>query len=143
MPENSHNMIDSLVANEFALEIDGQRVNGIFRIVGFVSFKFVQGENRLAREPFKISKMVQRDGSNLINRWIHDTRAAAESGTRPRRTLTLLAIDNGKVTRRWTIQDAWISEIAYSEFNTASAEMVEEVLTIHYSHIDEEWPLSH
>jgi hypothetical protein len=31
--------IDSLSANEFAVEIDGERVSGIFKISGFHSFK--------------------------------------------------------------------------------------------------------
>ncbi|MFN8372516.1 MAG: phage tail protein [Anaerolineae bacterium] len=137
---NRFEAIDSLVANEFALEVDGKRVNGIFRISGLTTFKMAYGSNQIVNQPFKIAKMVQRDGSNPVNNWIRETRASNESADRPRRTLTILAIDDGVVIRRWTAQGAWISEISYSDFNSASAEMVEETLTIYYNQLDEEWP---
>jgi len=137
---NRFEAIDSLVANEFALEVDGKRVNGIFRISGLTTFKMAYGSNQIVNQPFKLAKMVQRDGNNPINNWIRETRASNESAERPRRALTILAIDDGVVIRRWTAQGAWISEISYSDFNSASAEMVEETLTIYYNQLDEEWP---
>ena len=138
--KNRLEAIDSLVANEFALEVEGQRVNGIFRISGLTTFKIAYGTNQIVNQPFKITKMVQRDGSSPLNRWLQDTRAAGENAERPRRNLTLLAVDDGVVTRRWLIQGAWISEISYSDFNSASAEMVEETLTVYYTQLDEEFP---
>jgi hypothetical protein len=137
---NRFEAIDSLVANEFALEVDGKRVNGIFRISGLTTFKIAYGSNQIVNQPFKLAKMVQRDGNNPINRWLRETRAAGENAERPRRTLTLLAIDDRIVTRRWTIQGAWISEISYSDFNSASAEMIEETLTIYFNQLDEDFP---
>ena len=59
--------------------------------------------------------------------------------SRPSRTLEILAIDDGEETRRWTITGAWISEIAYSDFNTASGDLIEETVTIHYDEISERW----
>jgi len=139
---NRFEAIDSLVANEFALEVEGQRVNGIFRISGLITFKMAYGSNQIVQQPFKIAKMVQRDPNNPINNWIRETRGAGETSERPRRALSVLAIDDTVVIRRWNIQGAWISEIAYSDFNSGSAEMVEETLTVYYNQLDEEFPAS-
>jgi phage tail-like protein len=143
MSENGANRmqeIDSLVANEFAVEVDGQRISGVLRISGLTTFKMAIGSNQIANQPFKLAKMVQRDGKSPVNRWIQETRAAGESAERPRRTVTILAVDDGTVIRRWTVKGAWISEISYSDFNSALAEMVEETITIYYNQLDEEFP---
>jgi phage tail-like protein len=135
--------IDSLVANEFAVEVEGERVSGIFRVVGLISFKLdVKSTTalKILKDPFKLVKMVQRDGHNAFNRWIKETVAAQADIVRPTRTLSVLAIDDGVETRRWTVKGAWISEVAYSDFNTGSAELVEETLTIQYESIEESWP---
>ncbi len=135
--------IDSLAANEFAIELDGTPVSGIFRITGFFSFKLdVKTTNilKFKQEPFKIVKMVQRDGNNPMNRWIRESIAAGEDIARPTHTLTIIALDDGVETRRWSVQEAWISEISYSDFNTASGEMVEETLLIQYEHVEDSWP---
>jgi hypothetical protein len=135
--------IDSLAANEFTVELNGEPVTGIFRIAGFFSFKLdVKTTNILKarQEPFKIVKMVQRDGNNPMNRWIRESIAAGEDIDRPTRTLTIVAVDNGVETRRWSVKDAWISEISYSDFNTASGEMVEETLLIQYETVEDSWP---
>ena len=139
---NRFEAIDSLVANEFALEVDGQRINGVFRVSGLTTFKMAYGSNQIVNQPFKIAKMVQRDANSPVNKWIRETRAAGETAERPRRTVTVLAIDDGVIIRRWTVNGAWISEISYSDFNSGSAEMVEEMLTIYYSQLDEEFPAS-
>ena len=140
-PDGMHE-IDSLVANEFAVEVDGQAATGIFRISGLVSFRL---ESAQAAErtlsPLRISKMIQRDPYNPFNTWIRDTFAAPAGADRPLRTVTLHAVDNGTPIRRWTLEGAWISQITYSDFDSASGEMVEEVLTIHYSDLIEGWPL--
>jgi len=59
---------------------------------------------------------------------------------RPTRTLTIIAQDDGVETRRWAVQEAWISQVSYSDFNTASGEMVEETLLIQYKDVEESWP---
>jgi phage tail-like protein len=135
--------IDSLCANEFAFEIEGERVTGIFRIEGLISFKLeVKSTTSLkrVREPFKITKMVQRDANNTFNKWLRATVAAKEDIARPKRTLAIKAVDDGVETRCWTVKGAWISEVSYSHFNTASSEMVEETVTIQYDDLEESWP---
>ena len=117
--------IDSLSANEFEVHLDGERVPGVFRVSGFV--------------PFKLAKMVQRDPALPFNRWIQETLGAKEDIIRPVRSLVVVALDDGIETRRWTVSRAWISEISYSDFNTSSGELVEEVVTLHYEDIQETW----
>lgn len=136
--------IDSLVANEFEVQIDDQSVTGIFSIAGLVTFKLdVKTTTSIKKlpEPFTIKKMVQRDPNNIFNSWIRATFAAEADIVRPTRTLTILAVDNGVETRRWTVKKAWISEINYSDFNSGSSEMIEETVTIQYDDIEETWPL--
>lgn len=136
--------IDSLVANEFNIRIDDQPVSGIFAISGLVSFKLdVRTTTSLKKlkEPFTITKMVQRDPHNVFNMWIRDTFTAGDDIARPTRTLTIHAVDDGVETRRWTVKKAWISEIKYSDFNTGSSEMIEETISIQYDDIEEYWPL--
>jgi hypothetical protein len=135
--------IDSLAANEFSVELEGELVTGIFRINGFHSFKLdVKPTNvlKLKPEPFNIVKMVQRDGNNPINRWMRESVATREDIARPKRTLAIIARDDGVETRRWTVIGAWISQISYSDFNTASGDMVEETLQIQYEDVEESWP---
>ncbi len=135
--------LDSLSANEFALEVDGEQVTGIFRISGFFSFKLeVKTTNtlKMKQEPFQIVKMVQRDGNNPINRWLRESVAARDDIVRPKRTLSIVALDDGLETRRWTVKDAWISEVKYSDFNTGSGDMMEETLVIQYEDVEESWP---
>jgi hypothetical protein len=130
--ENQLKQVDSLVANEFVVELDGEALEGIFGVQGLVSFNTAAAEGT-----FVISKMVQRDPNNPINRWVRETTNA----TRPTRTVTVVAVDDGVETRRWAAKDAWISRIAYSDFNAGSGELVEEYITIQYSAIEESWPL--
>lgn len=135
--------LDSLCANEFALEIEGERIGGIFRIEGLTTFKLdVKSTNqlKLVPEPFTIVKMVQRDGNNTFNKWLRASVAARDDIVRPKRTVAVLAIDDGVETRRWTVKGAWISAVKYSDFNSATSEMVEETVTIQFDAIDESWP---
>lgn len=136
-------VVDSLCANEFAVEVDGQRVSGILRVSGLTSFKLeVKTTTSLKQlfDSFKVVKMVQRDPNLPINRWIRETIAAKADIVRPTRTLTVIALDDGVETRRWTAPNAWISEISYSDFNTGSPELVEETLVIQHDGIEESWP---
>jgi phage tail-like protein len=136
--------IDSLIANEFAVEIDGQPVSGVFGVTGLVTFKLdvkTTTSMKKLQQPFTITKMVQRDPHNVFNVWIRDTFAAGDDIVRPQRTVTVSAVDDGVPTRRWVVKKAWISEIKYSDFNSGSSEMIEETITIQYDDIEETWPL--
>ena len=133
--------IDSLSANEFALEIEGELAAGIFRIAGLIPFKLdvKPALTKYVREPFKITKMVQRDPENPFNRWLRETSQSRADIVHPTRTIAVVALDDGVETRRWIVKGAWVSEIAYSDFNTSSSELVEQTLTIHYEEIEEQW----
>ncbi len=134
--------LDSLTANEFAVEIEGERVSGIFRVTGLTPFKLdvKPSMTKIIREPFKIAKMVQRDPSSAFNRWLQDSTRSREDIIRPTRRLAVVALDEGIETRRWEVIGAFIVEVAYSEFNTGARDLVEEVLTIMYERIEEVWP---
>jgi hypothetical protein len=135
--------LDSLAANEFSVEVDGQTVPGILRISGFNSFKLeVKTTNALKKqqEAFKLVKMVQRDGNNIINHWIRDSVNAGTDIVRPTHTLTIKAMDDGVETRCWMVKGAWISQVSYSDFNTSSGELMEETLLIQYEDVEETWP---
>lgn len=56
------------------------------------------------------------------------------------RTLAIVALDEGVETRRWVLRDAWISQIAYSDFDSASQALVEERLTIEHGGVEVVWP---
>ena len=133
--------IDSLSANEFEVRVDGETVKGIFKVSGLLPFKLEvkPALTKLVRDPFKISKMVQRDPMTAFNRWVRETVTAKDDIVRPIRTVDILAIDDGEEIRRWTITGAWISEISYSDFNSASSDLIEETLTIRYDDITETW----
>lgn len=140
---NGLQAVDSLTANEFVFLINDEPVSGLFRVTGLVTFKLevkTTTSKKQVYEPFKITKMVQKDGHNSFNKWIRETTQARGDIVRPMRTLTLVAMDEGQPTRRWVVRDAWISEISYSDFDTASGDLVQEVLNIQHSGIDESWP---
>jgi len=133
--------IDSLSANEFAVEIEGTRATGIFRVSGLVTFKLdvKPSLTKVVRDPFKIVKMVQRDPNLPFNRWVRETVQAKDDIVRPLRTLEIIALDDGVETRRWKIKGAWISEISYSDFDSGSSELVQETLVIHHEDVEETW----
>jgi hypothetical protein len=134
--------IDSLTANEFAVELEGERISGVFRVTGLTPFKLdvKPSLTKIVRDPFKISKMVQRDPNSIFNRWLQETTRSREDIVRPTRRLAVVALDEGIETRRWEIIGAYITEVAYSEFNSGSRDLVEEVLTIMYERVEEVWP---
>ena len=133
--------IDSLSANEFQVYLNDDVVPGVFRVSGFIPFKLEvkPGVTKVVRDPFKLAKMVQRDPNLPFNRWVQETLLAKEDIVRPLRTLVIVALDDGVESRRWTVTGAWISQISYSDFNSASGELVEEVLSIHFDDIQETW----
>lgn len=129
--------VDSLVANEFQIQIDNKPMLGVFRVDGLTTFKLNDKGERV-HEPFRIIKMVQRDANNAFNTWLRET--IAPHAKKPRRTVTIMAVDDGIETRRWTVKGAWIQEVTYSAFDTASHDMVEEIVTIYYDSIEEAFP---
>jgi hypothetical protein len=133
--------IDSLSANEFAVELDGQRAVGIFRVSGMTPFKLdvKPSLTKIVREPFKITKIVQRDPSLPFNQWVRETLAARDDIVRPERSVAVIALDEGVETRRWIFTGAKIIQISYSDFNSGSGELVEETLTIMYEDCAESW----
>ncbi len=133
--------IDSLSAHEFAIEIEGARASGIFRVVGLTPFKLdiKPSMKKLIREPFKVTKMVQRDPETPFNRWLRDSVTSRDDIVRPTRQMAVIAIDDGVEIRRWTIRGAYISEVSYSDFNSSSNELIEETVTIHYEDVIESW----
>ncbi|MBC7811309.1 MAG: phage tail protein [Burkholderiales bacterium] len=136
-------LIDSLSANEFAVEIDGEAIKSVFRVSGLASFKLdVKSTSslKILRDPIKIVKMVQRDPTAVFNRWIRESIAKKADIARPTRTVSVIALDDGIETRRWNLKNAWISEISFTDFNSASAELIEETLVIQYEDIEENWP---
>ncbi len=130
--------LDSLQANEFVLELEGEPVEGVFRVMGLSTFQLEPVkpfQNRI-----KVAKMVQRNADLAFNQWIRETvEAGNASEDRPTRTLAVVAIDDGEETRRWTLKDAYIESIRYSPFDTASSDFVEEQLKIRYEELIESW----
>lgn len=129
--------VDSLVANEFEVLINNEPMMGVFRVDGLVTFKLDEAGKRVY-EPFRIIKMVQRDATNPFNSWLRET--TAPNADKPRRTLSILAVDDGIETRRWTVKGAWIQQVHYSAFDTALHDMIEEIITVHYDSIEEAFP---
>ena len=131
--------VDSLIANEFAVELNGERIQGVLSVENLCTYKLDADGNRV-KEPFEVAKMVQRDGNAPFNKWLRETVDKRNTPELPRRDVTIVAIDDGTETRRWTARSAWIREVRYSAFDSASFEMVAEVFVIMYDDIEESWP---
>lgn len=133
--------VDSLSANEFVVELEGEQISGIFRVNGLVPYKLDVKPTltKRVKDPFKLTKMVQRDPNNPFNRWLRETVEARDDIVRSTRMLSIIAVDDGVETRRWVVKGAWISEVSYSDFNAGSAELIEETLVIHYEDIEQSW----
>jgi hypothetical protein len=130
--------IDSLSANEFKVEIDGEAANGIFGISGLCTRCVDLTAGRLIHQPLKITKMVQQDAQLPINRWTRETLANPTS--KITREVAIVALDEGVETRRWVFREAWISDISFSDFDKGHETLIEERLTIQHSGVDEIWP---
>lgn len=130
-------LLDSLTANEFAIEIGGQRASGIFSVQGLVSFRrdSAAAQASTAFEPILISKAVQRDPQLPFNTWLLETLTAKDAPA-PRRDLTILAIDDGVTIRQWKLRGCCITEVRYSDFDTAKSDLVSEVLTIQFEQVE-------
>ena len=79
---------------------------------------------------------MQPDPQHPCDIWVNESFDAGEDIVRPARTLALLALEEGEVLRRWTVRDAWIAEVGYSDFDSKSDDLLEETLTIHYKDIE-------
>jgi hypothetical protein len=131
--------VDSLIANEFAFEINGEAVSGVFRVGNLVTYATDDDGNRI-KPPFEVAKMVERDANSSFNSWLRETTDARNSGDTPRRDVTVVAVDDGVETRRWTAKGAWIKSISYSDFDSSSFEMIAETFVIGYDDIEETFP---
>ena len=140
MTSNMQTM-DSLIANEFAFEINGEKIRGVFGVRGLVTYACDDEGNRI-KPAFQVLKMVQRDVKNIFNVWLRETLDLRDSTERPRRDVTIVAVDDGIETRRWSVKGAWIQKVSYSDFDNSSFEMVAETYTINYDDIEESFPVS-
>jgi hypothetical protein len=130
-PETGIKAIDSLSAYEFQVELDDQPISGVFSVRGLTSF-VLEGET----PPLVITKMVQQDPQNPFNAWTRETL----SRSRPTHDIAVVAMDEGVETRRWVYRNAYITQISFSDFDTASSELIEERLTIKAQSVEEIWP---
>jgi hypothetical protein len=130
--------VDSLSANEFHVELNGELVTGIFGVSGLHIRSVDLTAGRLVNRPLVITKMVQQNPALPFNQWARET--LANPTTKVTRELAVVAMDEGRETRRWVYKEAWISDIAFSDFNTGSQELIEERLTIQHNGVDEIWP---
>lgn len=130
--------VDSLSANEFHVEIDGEIATGIFGVSGIHIRSVDLAAGRLIHRPVTITKMVQQQPDLPFNVW---TRETLENPTsKITRELAIVAMDEGVQTRRWVYQNAWISDISFSDFDTSREELVAETLVIHHTGVQEIWP---
>ncbi|NDJ75611.1 MAG: hypothetical protein GYB65_05070 [Chloroflexi bacterium] len=130
--------VDSLSANEFHVEINGVVASGIFG-VGRQQIRSVDLEaGRLVHKPLTITKMVQRDQALPFNQWVRET--MDNPTAKITREIAVVAMDEGQETRRWVYKDAWISDIAFSEFDSGSDVLIEEQLTVQHGGVEEIWP---
>src|SRR5690606_28309841 len=129
--------VDSLSANEFAVEIEGQPLTGVFGVSGLCSLS-VGADGRPQHLPLVLSKMVQREADLPANRGVRET--LANPRDRVTRSLEIVALDDGVEVRRWVYRDAWISEVTYSDFDSSSDALIEERLTIQHGGVEEVWP---
>ncbi|MEO0560948.1 MAG: phage tail protein [Chloroflexota bacterium] len=132
--------LDTLQGNEFHVELNGERVPGVFRVDNLTTFRLT--EDGFEHEPVMLSKMVQRDANLPFNQWLRETMEDRDTGKRPTRTLDVVAVDDGEETRRWSLKGAYITEIWYDTFDSASSDLVEETITIDYESISEAWTWS-
>jgi hypothetical protein len=128
--------VDSLISSEFAVEIDGKPVTGMFRVLNLVTFKRVSGS--LMQPSFSLTKTVQHDSTLPMNVWLAENHQAVKSnGKVPTRDITIKAVDDGKVIRVWAFKGCFIDEVRYSDFDTSNFQLVEEIITISYKSMDE------
>jgi phage tail-like protein len=136
-------VVDSLSANEFHIEINGQIVTGVFAVSGLTSFSLqVDDAGKpvgIKYPPLTITKMVQQDPILPFNAWVREA-VQSRGSVLPTREIVVVAMDEGAETRRWVYSNAWISEVTFSDFDTALEYLVEEKITIRHGGVEERWP---
>lgn len=134
--------VDSLSSNEFVLEINSERVTGVFSVSGLSSYALKLEDGKpvgMEYPPVLVTKMVQQDASLVFNEWTRETVAAR--GTRlPTRDVSIVAMDEGVETRRWVYRNCWISNIDFSDFDTGLDFLIEEKITLQHGGVEEVWP---
>jgi hypothetical protein len=130
-PDTGLKAVDSLSAYEFRVELNGATVSGIFGVRGLSTFRL---EDDIP--PLTIAKMVQQNPALPFNVWTTETLR----GHRPTRDIAIVAVDEGVETRRWIYKDAYIVAIDFSDFDTASSELIEERVMIKATSVEEIWP---
>jgi hypothetical protein len=142
VPAASVQRMDSLSANEFAVYLDETPLRGVLRITDFKPFTLEVNPKtalRAVKEPFKLVRLVESDQASPINRWLTQSIESQTDFDRPKRDLTIIAVDEGVPTRQWVVTGAWISGVAYSSFDSGSREFVEETFTLQWDAIRFEW----
>jgi hypothetical protein len=130
-------MVDSLSSNEFKVEINGQEVGGIFAVRGLHIRSVDLAAGRLVNQALTITKMVQQDPNLPFNQWTRET--LANPTGKIVRDIAVVAMDEGVETRRWVYRGAWISDIAFSDFDSGTNVLIEERLTIQHGGVEEIW----
>jgi len=130
--------LDSLSANEFRVEINGVAATGIFGVSGLHIRSVDLTAGRLVNQPITITKMVQQDPDLPFNQWTRET--MANPTAKVTREIAVIALDEDVETRRWVYRNAWISGIAFSDFDTSRHELIEERLTVQHTGVEEIWP---
>lgn len=134
--------VDSLTANEFHIEINGQIVTGIFAVSGLSSFSLKLDDSKPVGFKYPsllVTKMVQQDPNLPFNKWVREA-IDARGTVLPTREISIVAMDEGAETRRWVYRNAWISHVEFSDFDTALEYLVEEKITIQHGGVEEIWP---
>jgi phage tail-like protein len=130
--------IDSLSANEFRVEVNGEVATGIFGVSGLHIRHVDLTAGRLVNQPLTISKMVQQDPALPFNQW---TRETLDNPTaKVTRDVAVVAMDEGVETRRWVYKNVWITDIAFSDFDSGDDALIEERLTLQHDGVEEIWP---
>lgn len=136
-------VVDSLSANEFHIEINGQIVTGVFAVSGLTSFELTVDDTGkptgIKNPPLTVTKMVQQDPGLPFNAWVREA-VSARGSVLPTREISVVAMDEGVETRRWVFKNAWVSGVQFSDFDTALDYLVEEKVTIRYTEVEERWP---
>ena len=76
--------VDSLSANEFHVELNGEIVTGIFGVRGIHIRHVDLTAGKLVPQPLTVTKMVQQDAELPFNQWARETLAAHAADPRPR-----------------------------------------------------------
>ena len=136
MAENTLIELDSLSANEFKVELDGQEVQGVFRVSGFKPFDFVNTGNS---HSVILTRMVQRDANNPFNKWVRESVSTLGMDVNPTRSLAIVFVDEEVEIRRYTLNGAYLVGLSYSDLDTSRTELVEEITTIQYASVEVKW----